>query len=89
MISLVSKLTPRVMPRAASDRTLKIHGRTHITGIELSPWRDTNEFFGSTDEICATCIINLDSNEYIKLFRYRSGIHGPLNGLRKSGFLFW
>ena len=87
MISLVSKLTPRVMPSAASDRTIKIHGRTHITGIELSPWRDTNEFFGSTDEICATCIINLDSNEEIKLFRYRSGIHGLLNGLRQSGFL--
>ena len=79
MISLVSKLTPRAMPSpaaaAASDRTIKIHGRTHITGIELSPWRDTNEFFGSTEDICATCIINLDSNENVKLIRYRSGIH--------------
>ena len=82
----MSKLTPRILIGTTAaplpDGTIKIHGRTHITGIELSPWKNTNHFFGSTDEICATCIIDLDSNEYVTLIRYRSGIHGPLNGLR-------
>ena len=70
-------------------RTIKIHGRTHITGIELSPWRDTNDFFGSNEDICSTCIINLDSNENVKFIRYRSGIYEPLNGLSQSDLINW
>ena len=93
MISLAPKLTPRVLPSTTAaplpDRTIKIHGRTHITGIELSPWKKSNYFFGSTDEICANCIIDLDSNEYVTLFRYRSGIHGLFNGLGQSDLLYW
>ena len=69
MISLVSKLTPRAMPSPAaatsSDRTIKIHGRTHITGIELSPWRDTNEFFGSTE---VELLQKFDQNKKKRLF---------------------
>ena len=46
-----------------------IHGRTHLTGIEFS-----NKIFGSADEVCSTCIIEMDNGENVKKIRYRSGI---------------
>ena len=48
--------------------TIKIHGRTHVTAIELD-----NEIFGNPDEICATCTIDLNIGENVERIRYRSG----------------
>ena len=49
--------------------TIKIHGRTHVTAIELD-----NEIFGNPDEICATCTIDPNIGENVERIRYRSGV---------------
>ena len=80
MIFSDSQLIPR---NADSGGTIKVHGRTHITGIELSQFglsKDTNQIFGSSDEICATCIIVMDDDEGVERIRYRTGMHGPFYG---------
>ena len=80
MIFSDSQLIPR---NADSGGTIKVHGRTHITGIELSQFglsKDTNQIFGSSDEICATCIIVMDDDEGVERIRYRTGMHAPFYG---------
>ena len=70
----------QLMPRNTVGGTIKVHGRTHITGIEVSQFglsKDTNQIFGSSDEICATCIIVLDNDESVERIRYRTGMPGP------------
>ena len=49
-------------------KKISIHGRTHLTGIEFS-----NNIFGSTDEVCSTCIIDMNFGENVERIRYRSG----------------
>ena len=61
-----------------SDGILKIHARTHITGIELA---ESNKIFGSSDEICNTCIINLNNDESVVQIRYRQAINGPFGSV--------
>lgn len=61
-----------------SDGILKIHGRTHITGIELA---ESNKIFGGPDEICNTCIINLNNDESVVQIRYRQAINGPFGSV--------
>lgn len=56
-----------------SDAILKIHGRTHVTGIELVA--ESNKIFGGPDEICSTCIINLNNDESVVQIRYRQAIN--------------
>ena len=49
-------------------KKISIHGRTHLTAIEFS-----NNIFGSTDEVCSTCIIDMNFGENVERIRYRSG----------------